>query len=89
MADSLTIRLQTPGFGMGEPCCSCGEPASGFHGLPTFNGDIMSNDWPGDWGGKVCCEECYLKHERGGMETADKLYQHVLHGIGLLDGAGI
>lgn len=89
MGDVLEIRLQTPGFGMGEPCIACGLPSSGFHALPTFNGDIMSNDWPGEWFGNVCCERCYEKHLRGEMKTADHLYRHLLAGLGFTDGGGI
>jgi hypothetical protein len=89
MDDILEIRMQTPGYGMGDPCVACGEPSSGFHGLPIFNGDIVSNDWPGEWGGVPCCEACYEKHLRGGMPTADHLYRHLLYAAGLIDGAGI
>lgn len=84
---TLTIRMQTPGYGMGDPCANCGQPASGFHGLPYFNGDLMSNDWPGDWGGRPCCEDCYERHARGELETFDQDYVHLF--ALYQDGAGI
>lgn len=85
--DRVVVLMQTPGWG--DECYVCGEPASGFHGLPIFNGDVMSNDWPGEWAGVPACLRCYEKHERGEMETWDAVYRHHLHAVGLLDGAGI
>lgn len=88
--DVLVIRMQTPGSGMGEPCVNCGKPSSGFHGLPVFNGDIVSNDWPGEWGGACCCEDCYNRHAAGQLETADYLYRVYLDRLGtFVEGAGI
>ena len=55
----------------------------------VFNGDVMSNDWPGEWGGRSCCEACYEKHLAGKMPTADHLYRHLLPGLGFLEGDGI
>lgn len=89
MGEILEIRMQTPGYGMGETCPVCGEPASGFHGLPMFNGDVMSNDWSGDWVGVPCCEQCYEKHLRGEVETFDADYRHMLGDRGWIDGGGI
>lgn len=67
-----------PGFS--ELCCvdGCTNYGSGQHALPTFNGDIVSNDWPGEYGCKSCCEFCYQKHERGEVPTCDHLYEHYL-----------
>lgn len=88
MADEvLEIRMQSPGYGGGEPCCNCGKPSSGFHGLPIFNGDIVSNDWAGEFGGKPCCERCYDLHEHGQVPTFDHYYRHLLGGF--INGEGI
>ena len=91
MADEiLEIRMQTPGYGAGEPCVACGRPSSGFHGLPVFNGDVVSNDWPGEWAGVPCCEPCYTAHLEGRMQCADRLYAGYLDGLRTFtDGAGI
>ena len=75
--------------GEGDPFVNCGAPSSGFHGLPIFNGDIVSNDWQGEWGGVPCCERCYTLHEQGQLPTADHLYRHHLAGLGHIDGSGI
>ena len=78
-------------------CDICGEPAPyayGF-GLPTFNGDIVSNDFPNElWrqhgGGVPVCEDCYRKHERGEMPTFDHYYiPRSPFGVLLMNGAGI
>jgi hypothetical protein len=88
--DVLEIHMQTPGYGMGEPCVACGQPSSGFHGLPVFNGDIVSNDWPGEWGGVPCCLACFYLHEQGKLKTWDHLYTAYLDGLRpFADGGGI
>ena len=74
----------------GDPCCVCAEPCDGYHGLPFFNGDLVSNDWPGDWGNKACCRRCYEAHERGELQCFDDVYRGYLDSIGMMsDGAGI
>lgn len=83
---SLTIRMQTPGYG--DVCFVCGGEASGYHGVPVFNGDLMSNDWPGEWGGVPSCERCYDRHARGELPTFDADYRHTLDGLHG-NGAGI
>lgn len=88
-APILLIRMQSPGYESDMPCPGCGGRASPFHGLPVFNGDIMSNDWPGEWGGAPACEACFEKHLRGELPTADRLYRHLLFELGHLDGSGI
>ncbi len=84
--DRVEIRMQTPGYG--DDCALCDADASGFHAVPMFNGDLMSNDWPGEWGGFPVCESCFLKHERGELPTFDADYRHLL-AMSLMDGAGI
>lgn len=73
-------------------CWLCGEPTEMQWGVPTYNGDLVSNDfpdamWAGSGGGQSVCEDCYRKHERGELETFDHYYTWQL---GLFaDGAGI
>lgn len=89
VSDVLEIRMQSRP-GEGDPCSNCGEPSTGFHALPWFNGDLMSNDWPGEWGGLPCCLECFQQHESGKLPTFDHLYQHHLERRGMwIDGGGI
>lgn len=46
-------------------CHVCGEPTPCRWGLPVWNGFIVANDWPGDWGGVPACQSCWARHERG------------------------
>ena len=89
MTDILEIRMQSrPGDG--EPCVACRRPSSGWHALPVFNGDIVSNDWPGEWGGVPCCESCYAAHAEGRLPCADRLYTGYLDRLrSFADGGGI
>lgn len=82
----LEIHMQTPGYG--DVCWVCGGEASGFHGVPIFNGDLMSSEWKGEWGGVPSCEACHDNHERGELKTYDDDYRHLLDGL-QGDGAGI
>lgn len=75
--------------GEGDPCPYCGGEMEGTCALPTFNGDVVSNDWPGEWFGRGCCEACYERHARGEIPVADKLYAHLFDGVTFSDGAGI
>lgn len=77
----LVIRMQTHD----TTCFVCGEWADGMHGVPTFNGDLVSVDFPDelDWHGQHCCEGCFKRHESGELETFDHFYVHL---AGMLDG---
>lgn len=71
-------------------CFLCGKWASHEWGVPTYNGDVVSNDFPDYlWheggGGQGVCEGCYLKHERGEIETFDRFYTRP----GFIGGDGI
>jgi hypothetical protein len=74
----LEIRMQNQMI----DCFLCGEPDEHRWGVPVFNGDVVSNDFP-DWlwgksgGGQAVCRECFGKHERGEMETFDRYYLHL------------
>lgn len=71
----LEIRMQS-----GEVECSlCGEWDDWQWSVPTFNSDVVSNDFP-DWmwqsggGNQPVCRKCYEKHARGEVPTWDHLY---------------
>ena len=56
-------------------CFLCGQECGGDNcGVPTFNGDVVSNDWNGEWGSKPVCQECFDKHADGRVPTFDHLY---------------
>lgn len=45
------------------PCVSCGDEASGHHALPVdTDGEIVSNDYGGEWAGMPACERCFAIH---------------------------
>ena len=88
MPDILEIRMQ-----LHEVQCSlCGDWTEHRWGVPTFNGDVVSNDFP-DWlwgqagGGQPVCEKCYDLHAAGKIETFDQYYMHLAGGF--TDGGGI
>jgi hypothetical protein len=89
-SNSLEIRLQT----YMADCAVCQAPTEPRWGLPTCNGDIVSVNFPDDlWSGSIlCCERCYLQHQRGGMVTYDHYYLRRCRGplgVDLIQGAGI
>lgn len=89
--DVLEIRMQ----GHDATCGVCGEDCDMRFGIPTYNGDVVSNDFPeqmwADGGGSfVACEGCFRKHERGEMPVWDRLYLPTSPmGVHLVDGGGI
>lgn len=56
---------------MGDDFCAvCDGPLEGFFaGIAMWNGEIVANKDPGEWGGAPCCEKCFEKHERGELPT--------------------
>lgn len=62
MADRITVIDLNERW---SDCHVCGEPTPARWGLPVWNGFIVANDWPGEWGGVPACESCWEKHERG------------------------
>lgn len=81
----LNIRMQS---GMID-CFLCGQPSDQRWGVPTVNGDVVSNNFPDDLveGGQSVCEECFNKHERGEIPTFDRYYvprvRSFIHGDGI------
>ncbi len=85
--DVLLIRMQS-----GDVECSLCRALTDFGwSVPTYNGDVVSNDFPDDLhalGGSVpVCERCYERHAAGQVETFDRYY--VRPGADLIGGAGI
>lgn len=79
----IEIRMQSHD----TDCWLCGGYADGHHGVPTFNGDLVSNDFPLWEGGHHVCQSCHGKHERGELEVFDRYYEH--HVQGFVNGGGI
>lgn len=79
----LVIRMQHHE----TTCYVCGKRTDGGFGVPTFNGDLVSNAFPDwlDWGGQPACED--RRHERGELVTYDHYYRHLFGGFE--GGAGI
>ena len=86
--DILKIHMQSHD----ATCMLCNAETDYNWSIPTFNGDIVSNEFP-DWlwttsgGGQAVCESCYEKHARGEIETFDRYYRHLMGDFA--DGAGI
>jgi len=60
--------------------------------VPTFNGDLVSNDFPDElWksggGGQPVCEYCYDAHAANKFPVFDRFYLHLVGGF--IAGAGI
>lgn len=87
MDDTLEIRMQTDEI----ECAVCGYPAPFRYGIPTYNGDLVSNDFPlWDTGNRPVCRGCFECHERGELDTYDRYYVWPGPlGVVLLDGGGI
>lgn len=76
-------------------CSLCREWCEHSQGVPTFNGDLVSNDFP-DWlirqggGSQPACELCFHAHASGKLRTFDHYYAHLMDAGGeCIDGAGI
>lgn len=50
-------------------CCICGKWDLSRWGVPVSmeTASIVANDFDGDWGGKPACEDCWKKHDVGGL----------------------
>jgi hypothetical protein len=56
-------------------CSICGEVTLSRWGVPRHNGDLVSNDWQGDWASSPACERCHDAHAAGLLVTCDHLYE--------------
>lgn len=75
MSDILEIQMQSSGI----ECFVCGIETEYCWGVPIYNGDIVSNNFPEEmWehgrGRQAVCEPCYKAHEDGKMPTFDHYY---------------
>lgn len=70
MRDVLSIRLYEP---MVE-CRLCGAEAPHSWGVPMYEGNLLSNDFQGEWFGAPACKQCFEAHARGDLPTFDRLY---------------
>jgi hypothetical protein len=73
-------------------CNICKNQAEFYGSVPTYNGSLVSNDFPYDlWangGGNVpVCERCYWLHAQGRVQVWDYLYVPV--GMTFIHGDGI
>ena len=92
MNKPLEIRMQRHEAN----CGMCGDDCDMLYGIPTYNGDVVSNDFPDglmpDAGGSFpACQRCYLRHAMGDVPTFDHWYV-VAGAFGVflgLDGGGI
>lgn len=48
-------------------CCICNVGDFQRWGIPvnSLTGEIVANDFDGDWCGKPVCRECFERHESG------------------------
>jgi hypothetical protein len=48
-------------------CCICGTETPSHWGVPVDSetGEIVANDFEGEWGGVPACRECHAAHDSG------------------------
>jgi hypothetical protein len=61
--DVVVIRLNVPM----QECAQCGTVCESRQGLPMANGEIVENNYQGEWGGSPACPPCYQAHAEGGV----------------------
>lgn len=66
----LSIRLFEPY----ADCSLCGEETICRWGVPMYEGNLLSNDFKGEWFGQPACQACHDAHARGDLRTYDHLY---------------
>lgn len=52
-------------------CVVCGNACDGTHGVPMLEGELVSNEWEGEWVGRHACIDCFHKHARNELPTRD------------------
>lgn len=60
----VIIRLHEPQI----ECIVCGETDVSRWGLAVYEGQIVPNDYQGEWGGAPCCEKCFMSRQIGTIE---------------------
>ncbi len=66
----LLIRLYEPW----AECRLCGADTPSRWGVPMYEGNLLSNDFQGEWFGAPACQACHDAHARGELRTYDHLY---------------
>jgi hypothetical protein len=72
VSNVIDIRMQSDVV----DCWICGAATEHRWGVPTCNGDLVSNSFPDHlWdGGQAVCEKCFEKHAQGHLATMDHVY---------------
>lgn len=63
MPQIIEIRLDPPE----TECIACGVVCDVAQGLPMYEGEVVENDYAGEWAGFHCCRPCYEAHRDGGV----------------------
>jgi len=50
-------------WGLEVDCILCGTTNSDSLFLPMYEGQVVPNDYEGEWAGMPVCRTCYRKHE--------------------------
>lgn len=77
--DVVVIRLDEPW----STCAACGEETPARWGLPVADGEVVENDYVGDWGGVPACRACFEIHAAGGVRGLGlylAMRRHYLYG---------
>lgn len=82
------IRMQSNAV----ECYLCAVETEYGWSVPTYNGDVVSNDFPDDmWskggGAQPVCQRCYDMHANGQATCYDRLY--LPRGLSFINGGGI
>lgn len=70
MRNVLTVRLYEPY----AECRLCGEETICQWCVPMYEGNLLSNNFQGEWFGAPACQSCHDKHARNELPTFDHLY---------------
>lgn len=55
-ANATVIQMQA----IPADCWVCGADATGLDfGIPVYEGNVLPNDWKGEWGGVPVCKRCF------------------------------
>lgn len=68
-----TVINLSPRF---SDCCVCNAPLVDCRkGVPVYEGDVVPNDWAGEWLGMDACDVCY---QTQGLITEPKSMDELL-----------
>lgn len=66
MSDVVVINL----WPRESECCCCGKLLFGCKlGLPLYEGEPVTLDHTGEWGGSDACEECYKGYQENAHDA--------------------